>query len=65
MSHTAYPEKLKIEREAVLATTQEDIKGMKEMVQKVLDQNTICVYGNEEKVKANAELFGEVISLSE
>jgi len=59
------PKELKAEREAVLTTTAEDIRGMKEMVQKVLEQDAICVYGNEGKVKENAELFGELVSITE
>ncbi|MCY1721464.1 insulinase family protein [Prolixibacteraceae bacterium Z1-6] len=59
------PEELKAEREAVLSTTSDDIKGMKEMVEDILNQGAICVYGNEEKVKENADLFGEVVNLSE
>ena len=59
------PEALKAEREAVLATTSEDIKGMKKMVEDILSQDAICVYGNEEKVEENAKLFKEVISLTE
>lgn len=59
------PEQLKAEREAVLATTAGDIKGMKKLVEDVLAQDAICVYGNEEKVKENAGLFGSVVSLTE
>jgi Zn-dependent M16 (insulinase) family peptidase len=59
------PEELQAERAAVLATTPEDIKGMKKMVEDILAQDAMCVYGNEEKVKENAELFGEVVTLSE
>ena len=59
------PEELTAEREEVLATTPEDIKAMKGMVQEILEQNAICVYGNEEKVKENAALFGSVVSLKE
>ncbi|MCE4563295.1 insulinase family protein [Maribellus sp. CM-23] len=59
------PEQLKAEREAVLATTADDIKGMKKLVEDVLAQDAICVYGNEEKVKENAGLFGSVVSLTE
>ncbi len=58
-------EELKAERQEVLATTVEDIKGMKKMVEDILEQDAICVYGNEEKVKENAELFGEVVNITE
>ncbi|MRT94839.1 insulinase family protein [Ancylomarina sp. 16SWW S1-10-2] len=59
------PEALKAEREAVLSTTPEDIKGMEKMVADVLSQDAICVYGNEEKVEENAKLFKNVIGLKE
>lgn len=59
------PEELKAEREAVLSTTAEDIKGMKKMVSDVLSQDALCVYGNDEKLEENADLFGNVISLTE
>ena len=59
------PEELKTERAAVLSTTPEDIKEMKKMVEDILAQNAICVYGNETKVNENAKLFGKVISLKE
>lgn len=58
-------EELKAEREAVLATTPEDIKNMKKMIEDVLNQDAICVYGNEEKVEENAKLFNNVIGLTE
>lgn len=58
------PEYKKAEREAVLNTTPEDIKSMAKLVQDILDQDAICVYGNEEKVKENKALFGELVSLT-
>lgn len=59
------PEELKAERTAVLSTTVDDIKGMKKMVTDILEQDAICVYGNEAKVQENAELFDNVVSLTE
>ena len=59
------PEELKAERAAVLATTAEDIKASSKLVQDILDQDAICVYGNEKKVRENAALFGTVINLTE
>jgi Zn-dependent M16 (insulinase) family peptidase len=38
---------------------------MKKMIEDILSQNAICVYGNEEKVEENAKLFNEVINLTE
>jgi hypothetical protein len=59
------PEELKAEREAVLSTTPADIKAMSKMVADILGQDAICVYGNDEKIKANAALFGELVKLDE
>lgn len=59
------PEELKAEREAVLATTADDIKGMKKLVEDILGQDALCVYGNDEKVEENADLFGEVVNITE
>jgi Zn-dependent M16 (insulinase) family peptidase len=52
------------ERDAVLATRPEDIKNYKKMVSDILDQNTYCVYGNEEKLKSEEQLFKKLVKLS-
>ena len=52
------------ERDAVLTTTAEDVKKYQEMVQKLLDQNIYCVYGNEEKLKSEEQLFKKLVNLS-
>lgn len=59
------PEWLKSEREAILSTTADDLKEMKTMVEDILAQEAYCVYGNEQKVEENADLFNSVISLTE
>ncbi len=51
------------ERLEVLTTTRDDIKNMQKMVEDIIAQKTICVYGNEEKIKANKDLFGSVVSI--
>ncbi|MBN1638440.1 MAG: insulinase family protein [Ignavibacteriales bacterium] len=56
-------EQIQKEREEVLSTTLADIKAMKEMVQKILAQNIHCVYGNEDKVQANKDLFFDVMQI--
>ena len=58
------PEELKAERADVLNPTVEDIKGMEKMVSDILAQNAICVYGNEDKVKANKTLFKEIMKVT-
>ncbi|HCK99322.1 MAG TPA: peptidase [Candidatus Marinimicrobia bacterium] len=52
------------ERNAVLTTTADDIKNFEKMVSDILSQNIYCVYGNEEKIQANKELFKELIKLN-
>jgi len=59
------PEELRAERAAVLSTTAGDIKSMKKMIEDVLNQDAICVYGNEEKVKENSSLFKTVLSVTD
>ncbi len=52
------------ERDAVLATTPEDIKSYKKMVSDILEQNVYCVYGNEEKISSQKDLFKRLVKLS-
>lgn len=57
------PEMLKQEREDILSTTAEDIKGMSPMVKELLAQDIFCVYGSEAKINENKELFRELITI--
>jgi len=57
-------EKLQQERNEVLNTTVEDIRKMKMLVKDVLAQDVFCVYGNEDKIQNNKELFKELVKLS-
>ncbi len=50
-------------RDEVLATTAENISGMSDFVQDILDNSGLCVYGNEEKIKAQEELFKSTVQL--
>jgi hypothetical protein len=54
---------LRKERQEILSTTAEDIRGMKTMVGDILAQNTWCVYGNEAKIRENSHLFREMINI--
>ena len=49
------------ERDEILATTVEDIRAMAPAVQAMLDQDVLCVYGNEELLAEHADLFGALI----
>lgn len=50
------------ERDAVLSTTAADIRAMAPVVSDVLSQRAFCVYGNEEKIRAAAGIFGTVLN---
>jgi hypothetical protein len=45
------------ERDEVLSASQEDIRKTADMVEAILSEKKICVVGNEERIKANSELF--------
>ncbi|MCE1188168.1 MAG: insulinase family protein [Ignavibacteria bacterium] len=47
-------------RDQILSTTESDVKGYVNIIKNILDQNALCVYGNEEKIKANSSLFKAV-----
>lgn len=50
-------EMLRREREEILDAGQEDIRALADIVEAILETNSLCVIGNDEKVKAEAELF--------
>jgi presequence protease len=56
-------EDLQRDRDEILATTAEDIRGFSEMVGRILDQNTICIYGNAEKIRQEKDLFLDLIKI--
>ena len=51
------------EREEILDAGQEDIRKLAEIVEAVLNTGSLCVIGNEEKVKAESAMFGQVENL--
>jgi len=57
-------EDIQRERNEVLKTTLKDIKIMKKMMTDMVNKNTFCVYGNEEKIRAQKELFGNIEKIS-
>ena len=59
------PEILQAEREAILSTSSEDIKSLSAMVEKILNQNAVCVYGNEDKIKENKTLFSNLVMVAD
>ena len=48
------------ERDEVIGATQEDIRGLKDLVKAVLSDQNLCVIGNEETLKKEKELFLEL-----
>ncbi|SHJ85926.1 hypothetical protein SAMN02745248_01127 [Hathewaya proteolytica DSM 3090] len=51
------------ERDEVLSTTEEDIRSFSEMFKKLMEENYMCVIGNETKIRENKELFNNIIKL--
>jgi hypothetical protein len=47
-----------------LTTTREDIKSFEKMVNEILAQDAICVYGNNDKIAENKELFGSILNVT-
>ncbi|MDP4192262.1 MAG: insulinase family protein [Bacteroidota bacterium] len=47
-------------RDAVLNTSMDDIKSLRKMIKAVLEQNAYCVYGNDEKISEQKDLFGSI-----
>ncbi|MEG7529844.1 MAG: insulinase family protein [Hungatella sp.] len=56
-------EMLQEEREQILNAEPEDICKLAGIVKAVLDTGSFCVVGNDEKIEANAGLFGEIKNL--
>ncbi|HKM29174.1 MAG TPA: insulinase family protein [Bacilli bacterium] len=53
-------EMIKKEREELINCKEKDIKELRKYVQAVLDQQAICVVGNENKIEAEPELFKNI-----
>jgi len=56
---------LQKERDEVLSAGKEDIRNLSELIEAVLSQNNLCVLGNEEKLKAEKDLFMNLVPLIE
>jgi hypothetical protein len=56
-------EAIQADRDAVLTTTPADVQKMSAVVARVLGQQVYCVYGNEDKLKANKSLFKNLVTL--
>lgn len=53
-------EELQRERSQVIEATAEDIRGLKDLIVAVLDDNALCVIGNEETLTSEKEMFGRL-----
>ncbi len=54
---------LQKERDDILATKAADIKLFAAMIEKILDQKAICVYGNTDKIKAEQSSLKNLITI--
>jgi Zn-dependent M16 (insulinase) family peptidase len=50
-------------RDEVLSTSQQDIRSMKKLMEDVLAKKTFCVYGNEDKISAEKDVFNKIEKL--
>ncbi len=51
------------ERDQVLSSTANDIRNYADLIQKIVDQKAICVYGNTEKIKAEQSSLKKLIKI--
>ncbi|MCH5250379.1 MAG: insulinase family protein [Lachnospiraceae bacterium] len=58
MTNYSY-EQVQKERDELLATVPETIRGLAEYINAFMDDDSLCVVGNEEKIKQQKELFKE------
>ena len=56
-------ERVQKERDELLATTQEQLRGLYEYVRSFMEEDYLCVVGNGEKIKENRDLFMSVEQL--
>ena len=47
-------------RNEIISTRQEDIRALSKLVGDCMEQNYLCVFGNEAVIKESAKLFGEI-----
>lgn len=54
---------LQKERDEVLSTTPEAIRSLAELMKACMEENHICVFGNEDTIRKNKEIFDELIEV--
>ncbi|PRR86950.1 insulinase family protein [Clostridium luticellarii] len=62
--HVSY-EDLQKERQEILNTGVEDIKGFSKLISSSMNKDNICVLGSEQKIKENKDLFKNLVNLFE
>lgn len=50
------------QRDEILSTSSEDIRGMKDMIKDLMDQNIYCVYGNMDKIEDASDRFISILN---
>ncbi len=58
-------EEIQRERDEILSATEEDIRGLADMMEAVLADGNFCVIGNENNIRAEEDMFMEIKSLLE
>jgi presequence protease len=53
------------EREEILNTNKEEIRKLASLISEGMKQNYFCVLGSEEKIKANKDMFGNIMNIFE
>jgi len=54
---------IQLERNEILATQQEDICKLADLMDDAMKKNYLCVLGNEQKIKENINIFQQVINI--
>ena len=62
ITHLEYKD-AKRQMEEVLSTTEEQIKDYEGLLDKIMKQNYLCVFGNESKIRQNKEVFLNLVPL--
>ena len=53
------------ERDQVIGATDEDIRGLKDLIASVLEEKNLCVIGNEYNLKSQSDMFMQLKNLCE
>ncbi|MEI7661594.1 MAG: insulinase family protein [Bacteroidota bacterium] len=56
-------EEMQHDRDEVLSTTAEDIRGFSQLVSDILAQNNLCVYGNSDRLAADQSWFDSLVKV--